>query len=331
MDRSDINSAPASKRLCEIPQISAVESRNISPESLRNKHAFGNPTPIALGGFVMCTTPLSMILLGWEGAGGLGAANVGTYFYLGGLLLLLGGVGGWILGNTFPAVVFCQFGGFWFAYGATLVPGYGAYGAYSVDANNPAEGLKESAFFATFAFFLFAMALLCVVFFVASIRTNVLFFLIFLLLIPTFCCLAGAFFHLSHGNTGTAATLQKVGAGILLAVSFLACRFPIRSSTGRPLKFGEGGKEMRIMRHLGVVSDTVQALQTSLGKWDPARIVVIHNFSLKDLDVHMQLHTLHLAIQGPSQSRTTGGQEDQLFQSYVQSCAKGCKCHEATT
>ncbi|KAH7202976.1 GPR1/FUN34/yaaH family-domain-containing protein [Fusarium oxysporum] len=305
MDRSDIDSTPASKRLCEIPQISAVESRNISPESLRNKHAFGNPTPIALGGFVMCTTPLSMILLGWEGAGGLGAANVGTYFYLGGLLLLLGGVGEWILGNTFPAVVFCQFGGFWFAYGATLVPGYGAYGAYSVDANNPAEGLKESAFFATFAFFLFAMALLCVVFFVASIRTNVLFFLIFLLLIPTFCCLAGSFFHLSHGNTGSAATLQKVGAGILLAVSFLACRFPIRSSTGRPPKFGEGGKEMRIMRHL-------------------ARIVVIHNFSLKDLDVHMQLHTL-------TKFKQTGGQEDKLFQSYVQSCAKGCKCHEATT
>jgi hypothetical protein len=31
--------------------------------------------------------------------------------------------------------------------------------------------------------------------------------------------------------------------------------------------------------------------------------VVIHNFSLKDLDVHMQLHTLHLVIQGPFQSR----------------------------
>ncbi|KAH7237988.1 GPR1/FUN34/yaaH family-domain-containing protein [Fusarium solani] len=330
MDTSDIDSTPANKQLFESRQISAAESRNMSPERLKQQCTFGNPTPIALGGFIMCTTPLSMILLGWEGAGGLGAANVGTYFYLGGLLLLLGGVGEWILGNTFPAVVFCQFGGFWFAYGATLVPGYGAYGAYSVDANNPAEGLKEPAFFATFAFFLFAMALLCVVFLVASIRTNALFFLIFLLLIPTFCCLAGAFFHLSHGNTGTAATLEKAGAGILLAVSFLACRFPIRSSIGRPLKFGEGDKEMRVMRHSGVESDIVQVLQTSFGIWDSVRIVVIHTFSLEDLHVHMQLHALRLVIQD-SRSKQTGGQEDQLFLSYVQKCAKSWKCHEATT
>lgn len=39
-----------------------------------------------------------MVLLGWHGAGGLGAANVGSYFYFGGILLLIGGVGEFILG-----------------------------------------------------------------------------------------------------------------------------------------------------------------------------------------------------------------------------------------
>lgn len=34
----------------------------------------------------------------------------GAYFYLGGLLLTLGGIGEWILGNTFPATVFTTFG-----------------------------------------------------------------------------------------------------------------------------------------------------------------------------------------------------------------------------
>ena len=35
---------------------------------------FGNPTPVALGAFLMCTTALSMSLLGWQGADALGAA-----------------------------------------------------------------------------------------------------------------------------------------------------------------------------------------------------------------------------------------------------------------
>jgi uncharacterized protein len=40
------------------------------------RRTFGNPTPIAIGGFLLCAMPLSMTLLGWQGAGGLGAANV---------------------------------------------------------------------------------------------------------------------------------------------------------------------------------------------------------------------------------------------------------------
>lgn len=54
----------------------------------------------ALGGFLLCTTPVSMSLLGWQGAGGFSAAaNVGAYFGLGGLFLTLGGIGEWILGK----------------------------------------------------------------------------------------------------------------------------------------------------------------------------------------------------------------------------------------
>ncbi|KAI1741870.1 hypothetical protein F4680DRAFT_446419 [Xylaria scruposa] len=38
------------------------------------RQTLGNPTPLALGGFLLCTTPLSMALLEWQGAGGFGAA-----------------------------------------------------------------------------------------------------------------------------------------------------------------------------------------------------------------------------------------------------------------
>ncbi|KAH7133749.1 GPR1/FUN34/yaaH family-domain-containing protein [Dactylonectria macrodidyma] len=183
------------------------------------RQTFGNPTPI---GLLLCAMPLSMVLLEWQGAGGFGgAANVGSYFYLGGLLLILGAIGEWILGNTFPATIFSIFGGFWYSLGATIVPSYGAYGLYSVNGtSDPAQGLQEPAFFATFAFLLIAMALVCAFFAIASIRTNIAFFSILVLLVPAFACLSAWFFAISKGSP-SASTYKHVGAGIFLAVSLL--------------------------------------------------------------------------------------------------------------
>lgn len=87
-------------------------------------------------------------------------------------------------GNTFPAVVYSHFAGFWLTLGAALNPSYGAYAAYSPDPNNPAAGLLQPDFYASFSFFLVIMALLSTIFCVASIRTNMAWFMIFLLLIP---------------------------------------------------------------------------------------------------------------------------------------------------
>lgn len=67
----------------------------------------------------------------------------------------------------------------------TIVPGSGAYSTYSTT-GTAADGLSEPSFYASFSFFLVAMAILCSVYCVASIRTNIALFLIFALLIP--CC-----------------------------------------------------------------------------------------------------------------------------------------------
>ncbi|KAL2867262.1 GPR1/FUN34/yaaH family-domain-containing protein [Aspergillus lucknowensis] len=169
----------SSEQLDETTPPSQRDTKQVSQQT------FGSPTPIAIGGFVLCTTPLSMTLLGWRDAGGLGAANIGAYLYFGGVLLVFGGIGEWIIGNTFAATVFSLFGGFWFAFGMTLVPGSGAVEAYSPDPGNPGAGLRQPDFNATFAFFLVGMAVLCFIFCFVSIRTNLAFFLIFLILIPT--------------------------------------------------------------------------------------------------------------------------------------------------
>lgn len=132
----------------------------------------------------------------------------------------MGGIGEWILGNTFPSTVFFTFGGFWLAFGTTVVPDSGAYSTYSTD-GTAANGLTQPQFYSTFAFFLIAMAILCTIYSIASIRTNVALFSILLLLVPCFSCLAAAFFAVSQGKANLALKCQHAGAGLLFALSLI--------------------------------------------------------------------------------------------------------------
>jgi succinate-acetate transporter protein len=43
----------------------------------------------------------------------------------------------WIIGNTFPFVVFGSFGAFWLTFGFTMMPEYNATGAFADGANAP--------------------------------------------------------------------------------------------------------------------------------------------------------------------------------------------------
>lgn len=59
------------------------------------RKTFGNPTPLALLGFVLSLSPLSCDLMGWRSTNGptVGFAGTATYYYFGGVLMLLGGIG----------------------------------------------------------------------------------------------------------------------------------------------------------------------------------------------------------------------------------------------
>jgi len=165
------------------------------------RKTFGNPTPLCLLGFLLSLHPLSCDLMGWRGAGGSGAASTGAYFFFGGLLMIIGGFLEFILGNTFPFVVFSSFGAFWLTFGATLTPFYNAYGAYAPAGQPAAAGLSAAAFNASFAFFLLFMGLLCLIYLICSLRTNVTFVVIFLTLVVGFALIAGAYWQLAQGNT----------------------------------------------------------------------------------------------------------------------------------
>jgi len=143
-----------------------------------------------------------------------------TYFFFGGLLMLLGSLLEFILGNTFAFVVFGSFGAFWTSYGGTLQPFFNAAGAYAPNGSQ-AEGLSTPGFLNSFAFFLLFMGLLCLIYLIASIRTNIVFFGIFLGLVITFGFLAGSFWQAGQGNAALSHTLQVGGGGCAFVVSCL--------------------------------------------------------------------------------------------------------------
>ncbi|EXJ56432.1 hypothetical protein A1O7_06775 [Cladophialophora yegresii CBS 114405] len=214
------------------------------------RSTFGNPTPLAIVGFILSLTPLSNVLLGWQGSGGLGAAEVGVYYFFGGLLMVLGGFLEFILGNTFPFVVFSSFGAFWLAFGATLTPYYNASIAYLP--SDPAASSSDPVFASTFAFFHVYMGVLCFVYLIVALRTNIVFVLIFALLVAAFGCLAGFFFQMGNGVVN--ATLQHAAGGLTFATSLLgwylfvvqllaAVDFPLNLPVGDLSRFIKGASE----------------------------------------------------------------------------------------
>lgn len=72
-----------------VPTPSHFEKLYLSPEQAvagKLRLTFGNPTPVALAGFLLANTPATIELMGWRGAGGgVGntSAGIGTYYFIG--------------------------------------------------------------------------------------------------------------------------------------------------------------------------------------------------------------------------------------------------------
>jgi len=201
----------------------------LQPGDSRRQYAlaktFGNPTPLGVTSFLLAHLPLSMDLMGFRGASaGSSVAMLGGFYACAGIGLYLACIMEWIIGNTFPSVVFGTFGGFWLSYAIINTPTMqiAASFAPASDASNGVTatmaGLANPSFNVGIGMYFLVWGIICVIYTAASIRTNVPFFIVFLGLVFAFEFIAAAYFHTAAGKMATAAMEFKVAGGFAFVV-----------------------------------------------------------------------------------------------------------------
>jgi len=189
---------------------------------------FGNPTPLGISSFLVAHVPLALDLLNLRGATAASSvAMLGAFYACAGIGLYLACIMEWIIGNTFPSVVFGTFGGFFISYAIINQPtmGIAASFAPAADATNGVTaslaGASTPAYNTGLAFYFVIWGVLTFSFFLASLRTNAVFVLLFIAITMVFELIAAGYFHASAGNLAAAAMDFKVAGGFAL-VSGLA-------------------------------------------------------------------------------------------------------------
>ncbi len=158
-----------------------------------------DPGPLGLGAFAMTTFVLSMFnanLVNEKGT----PVVLGLALAYGGIVQLLAGMWEFRTGNTFGAVAFCSFGGFWISFWALNV-----FYAKQIGGNaGHAVGL-----------YLWAWAIFTAYMTVAALRTSGAVLLVFVLLTATFVLLA-------IGAVGAHASVTHWGGYLGLATAAAA-------------------------------------------------------------------------------------------------------------
>lgn len=116
------------------------------------------------------------------------------------------------VGNTFGATALSSYGGFWIAYAILLTPGFSALSPYT----EAADEASALGFFLT-GWFIFTFILL-----VLTLKSTVMFFLLFFTLDLAFLMLACGEFAAANGNAAASLTLKHAGGGFGLLAAFLA-------------------------------------------------------------------------------------------------------------
>lgn len=122
------------------------------------------------------------------------------------------------VGNTFGATALSSYGGFWIAYGILLTPNWGLHDVYvkAGGESDPNQWNSAVGFFLTGWFIFTTILLLC------TLRSTVMFFMLFFTLDLAFLMLACSDYAMNNGAKSASQQLQKAGGGFGMLAAFLA-------------------------------------------------------------------------------------------------------------
>jgi len=173
---------------------------------------FANPAPLGLSAFALTTFVLSLINMK---ARNVTEANlvVAAAFGYGGLVQLCAGMWEMAVGNTFGATALSSYGGFWISYAIILTPG-------GFEIITALGGGTSSAFLDSVGFFLMGWFIFTTILLFCTLRSTVMFFLLFFWLDMAFLLLGVG--HLQHDKGAPNSSCIKAGGLFGLLAAFWA-------------------------------------------------------------------------------------------------------------
>ncbi|KAL4401725.1 Meiotically up-regulated protein 86 protein [Malassezia pachydermatis] len=169
-----------------------------------------NPAPLGLSAFALTTFVLSLINLGTLDLTS-SAIIISLGFAYGGFVQICAGMWEMAVGNTFGATALTSYGGFWVSFAIILTPG-GFHVMEQLKAEDGEAGVLNNLGLYLFSWFIFTFLLL-----LCTLKSTVMFFLLFFLLDLTFLLLGCAYLRHSGGAPHTGLLRAGGAFGVLTA------------------------------------------------------------------------------------------------------------------
>ena len=163
--------------------------------------ATGNPTLVGVVGFLVPFSSTIFCLLQFQGSKPSSIAGVsGTFYFFGGIAMIIAGIAEFILGNSFPMAVFIIYGCHWVNLGYVNDALHAIVASY---ATGREPGALAQLYNAVQGHYNIVMTLITFVFLCGSLRINVPFVIVFFGLVFCFSFLAAGHYHLEYDPTVT--------------------------------------------------------------------------------------------------------------------------------
>jgi len=173
---------------------------------------FANPAPLGLSAFALTTFVLSLINMRTKNVAEPNIVVAAAFGY-GGLVQLLAGMWEMAVGNTFGATALSSYGGFWISVAIILTPG-------GFEIVTALGGVQSNDFLNSFGFFLMGWFIFTTILLFCTLRSTVMFFLLFFWLDLAFLMLGVG--YLNHSNGAPNLACIKAGGLFGLLAAFWA-------------------------------------------------------------------------------------------------------------